>query len=154
MPYQVFYSSQSCTCRSLTTDALWLDCEVEIWAVVCNFKVWHIFIIVVFWINFIQFQNQHCIICIISYTHTGPAVEALTHLPPGGNDRHFTDNIFRCILVNEKFCILIKISLKFVPKGPIDNNPALIQIMAWHRIGDKPLSEPMLTQFADAYIQH
>ena len=28
--------------------------------------------------------------------------------------------IFRCIFVNEKFCILIKISLQFVPRGPID----------------------------------
>ena len=38
----------------------------------------------------------------------------------------------------------IKISLKFVPKGPINNNPALVQIMAWRRSGDKPLSEPMM----------
>ena len=43
--------------------------------------------------------------------------------------------------------ILIKISLKFVPKGPINNIPALVQIMAWHRQGDKPLSEPMLVSF-------
>ena len=34
----------------------------------------------------------------------------------------FADDIFRCIFVNEKFCILIKISLKFVPDGPIDNS--------------------------------
>ena len=40
--------------------------------------------------------------------------------------RHFADHIFRCIFVNEKFCILIKISLKFVRKGPIDNGPALV----------------------------
>ena len=58
-------------------------------------------------------------------------IEDLEHLninssPPGQNGRHFADNIFRCIFVNEKFCILIIISLKFVPKGPIDNNPALI----------------------------
>ena len=38
----------------------------------------------------------------------------------------------------------VKISLKFVLKGPINNIPALVQIMAWHRPGDKPLSEPML----------
>ena len=37
---------------------------------------------------------------------------------------YFTDDICRCIFVNEKFCILIKILLKFVPKGPIDNNLA------------------------------
>ena len=42
------------------------------------------------------------------------------------------------------FWISIAISLKFVPKGPINNIPALFQIMAWRRPGDKPLSEPML----------
>ena len=61
--------------------------------------------------------------------------------------------IFKCIFFNEKICILMKISLKYVPKGPIDNNPALVLIMAW-RIGDKPLSEPMLTRFIDAYMRH
>ena len=35
-------------------------------------------------------------------------------------------------------------SLKFVAKGPINNIPALVQIMAWRRPGDKPLSEPMV----------
>ena len=40
--------------------------------------------------------------------------------------------------------IAITISLKFVPKGPINNTKALVQIMAWHRPGDKPLSEPMM----------
>ena len=38
----------------------------------------------------------------------------------------------------------IGISLKFVPMGPINNNPSLVQIMAWRRPGDKPLSEPMM----------
>ena len=37
--------------------------------------------------------------------------------------------------MNEKFCILIEIVLKFVPKAPIDNKPALVLMMAWHRIG-------------------
>ena len=45
---------------------------------------------------------------------------------PGQDGHHFADNILKCILVNEKFCILVKISLKFVPKVPIDNNPALV----------------------------
>ena len=73
---------------------------------------------------------------------------------PGQNGRHFTDNIFRCISMNEKSCILIKISMKFVPWGLIDNKPALIKTMAWCWIGDKLLSEPMLTQFTDPYMQH
>ena len=37
-------------------------------------------------------------------------------LRPRQNDRHFEDS-FKCILMIEKFCILIQISLKFVPKG-------------------------------------
>ena len=39
----------------------------------------------------------------------------------------------------------IKISLKFVPGGPMYNIPALVQIIAWHRPGDKSLSESMVT---------
>ena len=41
-----------------------------------------------------------------------------------------------------------------VPKEPINNTPALVQKMAWRRPGDKPLSEPMLLCFTDAYIRH
>ena len=58
------------------------------------------------------------------------------------NGRHFPDDIFKCIFMNEKFCILIDISLKFVSKVRINNTPALDQIMAWRRTGDKPLPEP------------
>ena len=52
------------------------------------------------------------------------------------------------------FSILIKISLKFVLEGEIDNNTALVWIMAWHWISDKPLSELMLTWFTDAFMWH
>ena len=34
--------------------------------------------------------------------------------------------IFQCIFLNEYVLILIKISLKFVPKGQINNIPALV----------------------------
>ena len=60
------------------------------------------------------------------------------------NGRHFAHNIFKRILLNENVWIRIKNSLKFVPQGPINNIPALVQTMAWSRPGDKPLSEPML----------
>ena len=50
----------------------------------------------------------------------------LTHLPLDKNGCHFADDIVRCIFVNEKFCILIKISPKFVPQGQTDNNPAWV----------------------------
>ena len=68
----------------------------------------------------------------------------LNSLRPRQNGRRFTDDIFKCIFLNENVSIAIEISLKFVPKGPINNIPALVQIMAWRRPGDKPLSEPMM----------
>ena len=60
------------------------------------------------------------------------------------NGRYFADDIFKYIFLNENAWISLKISLKFVPNVPIDNIPALVQIMAWRRPGDKPLSEPMM----------
>ena len=65
-------------------------------------------------------------------------------LRPRLNRRPLTDDIFKCIFFNENVWISIKISLKFVPKGPINNVPALVQIMAWRRPADKPLSEPVI----------
>ena len=56
------------------------------------------------------------------------------------NGHHFPDGIFQCIFLNENPWILLKISIKFVPKGPIDNIPVLVQIMAWRRPINKPLS--------------
>ena len=57
----------------------------------------------------------------------------------------FEDDIFNCISVNENYCILIKIALKFVPYGSIDNESSLVQVMTWCQTGDKPLTEPMMT---------
>ena len=65
-----------------------------------------------------------------------------------------TDDIFKCIFLNENNRILIRISLKFVPRSPVDNKLALVQVMAWRQTGDKPLHEPTMTQFADAYMRH
>ena len=47
----------------------------------------------------------------------------------------FADDILKCIFWNKNVWIAIKISLKFVPGGLINNIPALVQIMAWHRPG-------------------
>ena len=65
-------------------------------------------------------------------------------LRPRQNGRHFADDIFKRIFFNEIVWISIKIPLKFVPKGQINNIPALFHIMAWYRPGDKPLSETVL----------
>ena len=65
-------------------------------------------------------------------------------LRPRQDGRHLADDIFKYIFLSEIVWFSIKNSLKFVPKGPIDNITALIQIMAWRRPGDKPLSELMM----------
>ena len=70
--------------------------------------------------------------------------KVLNTLRPRQNGRLFADDIFKSIFLNEKVWISIKISLKFVPKSQINNIPALVQIMAWRRPGDKPLSEPIM----------
>ena len=67
-------------------------------------------------------------------------------LRPRQNGLHFADDIFKYIFLNENDRIPIKMSLKFVPKGPINNILPLVQIMAWRRPGDKPLSEPMMVR--------
>ena len=65
-------------------------------------------------------------------------------LRPRQNGRHFPEDIFKWIFFNENVRISIMISLKFVPKGPINNIPALVQTMAWRRSGAKPLYELMV----------
>ena len=60
------------------------------------------------------------------------------------NGRQFPVNIFKCIFLNENVRISITIAPNFVLNSPIDNIPALVQIMAWRRPGYKPLSEPMM----------
>ena len=63
---------------------------------------------------------------------------------PEQNGRHFADDIFNLIFFNENCCNLIQISLKFIPNYAINNMQALVQEMAWHQTGYRPLSEPML----------
>ena len=78
-------------------------------------------------------------------------LQSVNTLRPRQNSRHFPDDISKCIFLNENAWILIKISLKLVLKGPI-NNPALVQIMVWRRPGDKPLAGPMMVYLTATYI--
>ena len=48
-----------------------------------------------------------------------------THWGREKNGRHFPDDIFKHLFLNEKIGISIQISLKFVTLVPIRNNPAL-----------------------------
>ena len=71
---------------------------------------------------------------------------SLYHLTHWGRDDIDAFDSFRDIFLNENIWISIKISLKFIAKGPIDNIAALVHIMAWLRPGDKPLSGPMMVR--------
>ena len=67
----------------------------------------------------------------------------LTHLPLNKMATILADDILKCTFLNENDRIPIQISLMFVPRSPIDNTAALVHVMAWRRIGDKPLPESM-----------
>ena len=58
------------------------------------------------------------------------------------------------VLEKKNVWISIKISLKFVLNGRMNDIAALVQIMAWRRLGTKPLSEPMMAKLTDAYMRH
>ena len=84
----------------------------------------------------------------VEMVNTLTVIEAETKWPT------FCSRYFQTHFLEWKLLILIQISLKFVPRGPLSNNPALVQIMAWCRTGDKPLSEPKMAPGTGAYVQH
>ena len=57
------------------------------------------------------------------------------------NGCHFADDMYKHISLYGKCCILIQ----------INNMPTLVQIMACHQTGDKPLSKPMMAIFCWCY---
>ena len=75
-----------------------------------------------------------------------PSIDYFNTLRPRQNGRHFPDDIFQWIFLNENVWISIYISVKFVPGCPIKNIPTLVQVRAGRRPGDKPLSEPMMVR--------
>ena len=81
-------------------------------------------------------------------------VEAITHLPrtkwPPLRQTTIS-NAFSCMKIIE---FRFQFHWHLFPGGPIDNKPALVQLMAWRRLGDKSLSEPALTLFTEAYMRH
>ena len=79
-----------------------------------------------------------------SYPNIEMATNSLRHITKYNLTHWGRDDIFKCILLSENVWIPNKISLKCVRKGLIDNIPSLVQIMAWRRPCDKPLSDPMM----------
>ena len=73
-------------------------------------------------------------------------------LRPRQDGRHFGRRHFQMHFANENVLISIRISLKFFPEVSIYHKPALVQIMAWCLTCDKPLFEPMMAYFTDAYM--
>ena len=65
----------------------------------------------------------------------------LTHWGRDKMAATWADDIFKCNIVSEDVLTSIKISLNLVSKGRINNMPTLVQIIAWRRSADKPLSE-------------
>ena len=88
-----------------------------------------------------QHMNIDCVFQGMHVTIPNFMDTALTHW--GRDKMNDISRHFKWIFVNENIWIPIKIWLKFVSKGSINNIPALVQIMAWGRPGHKPLSEPM-----------
>ena len=78
----------------------------------------------------------------------------LTHSPLDKMAAISADDICKCNFVNENYKIPIQISLKLVPRSTINSNPALVQVMAWRRTGDRPLPEQVMIQFTDTYMRH
>ena len=84
------------------------------------------------------YVHTHTYVCVCGFSYP------VNSQRPRHDGRHFADDIFKCIFLNENVWIPIKMSPTFVPKGPNNNIPAMVQIMAWHHPSDKPLSEPMV----------
>ena len=87
-------------------------------------------------------KNKSCVYdFLLCFTRT-----YVNTLRPRQNCRHFQTTFFKWTFLNESVWISINISLRFVPRSPINNIPTLIHVLVWHRPGDKPLSEPMMVR--------
>ena len=89
-----------------------------------------------YWIRAQGISNH--VIDLVLLDYSGFSTRWFNPLKPRQNGCHFPDDIFKCIFLNEN------VPISFGPKGLINNIPALVQIMAWRRPGDKPFSEPLM----------
>ena len=109
-----------------------------------------------YWCNATLQYHALCECCLWQVWQPHGMKESLSNLPRFGlrevcntlrhnsDWAHFPDDIFKSIFLKMKTLIAINISLKFVPSGPSNNNPALVQVIVWRRPGDNPLSEPTM----------
>ena len=85
--------------------------------------------------------------------HMSHGKQCVNTCRPRRNGRHVAVYNFKCIHFNEKVRISFKISLNFVPLGPIDKHSALVQTMTWRQKGDNLSFEPIMAQFTDTYMR-
>ena len=83
-----------------------------------------------------------CIQCDIWFVLTHAL--SIPTLRPRQNGHHFPYDIFKHIFLNENVGFVFLQILLIFPYSPIHNNPVLFQIMAWCRLGDKPLFAPKM----------
>ena len=83
--------------------------------------------------NFIYLYSDPLSGCSLGTSAFCSSWSRLTDLPLDKMDTTVTDDIFKCNSMDENFNISIRISLKFVPHGPIDNKAELVQVMVSNR---------------------
>ena len=83
---------------------------------------------------------RHVIIAVYCYT------SALTHWGRDKMDAISQTTVSSAFSYMKMYELRLKFQWRLFLKGPINNIPALVQIMAWRRPGDKPLSEPMMVR--------
>ena len=93
---------------------------------------------------FLEDSLEHSINIITTKGRAALYAPLITTLRPRQNGRYFPDDVFKRIFLNENIWNSLRILLKLVPKVPVNTVPALVEIMAWCRSGDKLLSEPMI----------
>ena len=126
-----------------------MDEQLDIWSIIRWYKA-KIYVLVLLW-NLPHDNKNYCTKRCVDISRCFKIQLCnwqrhcvLNTLRPRQNGRHFPDDIFKCIFLNENIWIPIENSLKIFPKGTIHNMPVLVWIMAWRRSGEKPLSDPMM----------
>ena len=118
------------------------------WTTTCHIQCTPDIVIHMIWTHILLYHGQNAVVLhVIQYwiKYHICRVCIRNSLRLRQNGRQFTGDILSSAFILEWNAIIsIKISMSFVPKGPINSVPALVRIMDWRRTGDKPLYEPMI----------
>ena len=124
----------------------WIHITIYLWNNGKYFS-WHVIIMVKSIISGVCMWDPHqSIVVVDDALVVSVTLMLINTLRPRQYGRYFADDTFNWIFFSENVWTSIKISLKFVCKGSINYILALVQLMAWHRPGNKPLSEPVMAR--------